>query len=87
MLDKNCKGFKVYPPNKFYAIPYWDWSWFFDSNHFDDVKRLTVNSSLIHVWNGFSSSVKISLNASNIAYLEFAKQYCPNVLSECTQYF
>ncbi|XP_066137627.1 lactosylceramide 4-alpha-galactosyltransferase-like [Euwallacea fornicatus] len=88
MVKKSsCEGFKVYPPSAFYAIPYWDWKWFFEPQYLEVVEKMTVNSSLIHVWNGFSATTKIPIESTNVPYLEFAKKYCPNVLKQCDKYF
>ncbi|CAG9767261.1 unnamed protein product [Ceutorhynchus assimilis] len=87
MVGKTCQGFKIYPPDEFYAIPYWNWKLFFEPEALDSVMELTNSSHLIHVWNKFSITTKIPLNVKGVPYLEQAKQYCPHIIRQCDKYF
>ena len=86
MVNRQCKGFRVYPHNEFYAVPWWNWNWFFDEKYLNSVKEQTNTSHIIHVWNKFSVDTPIALD-TNVPYLNFAKQYCPNVVKQCDYYF
>ncbi|CAH0564859.1 unnamed protein product [Brassicogethes aeneus] len=86
MLKKDCQGFHVFPPESFYAIPWWNWTMFIEEKSLKEVERLTKKSYMIHVWNKFSSKMKISLN-SKVPYLMYANKYCPKVISQCDSYF
>ncbi|ENN76908.1 lactosylceramide 4-alpha-galactosyltransferase isoform X2 [Dendroctonus ponderosae] len=87
LVNKTCKGFKIYPPNRFYSIPWWNWKYFFQEEFLDFVKKQTADSYLIHVWNKFSTDTNISLHYENVPYLNFAKLYCPAVVAQCDRYF
>ncbi|XP_050298941.1 lactosylceramide 4-alpha-galactosyltransferase-like [Anthonomus grandis grandis] len=87
MRNRTCKGFKIYPPSEFYSIPWWNWKWFFDPLQMDAINHATANSHIIHVWNKFSTTVKIPINSLGVPYLEFAKKYCPSIIKQCDQYF
>lgn len=86
MVKKHCKGFKVYPTDKFYAIPWWKWRMYFDETLTDHVFNWSVNSYAIHVWNKHSARLKVPIS-SKMPYLLYAKQYCPKVVQECHEYF
>ncbi|XP_030763086.1 lactosylceramide 4-alpha-galactosyltransferase-like [Sitophilus oryzae] len=86
MSGKNCQDFKIYPVNEFYAVPWWNWKWFFDKKHMEQVVSCTNISHIIHVWNKFSISRKIPVN-SDVPYLRYAKKYCPNIVRECDDFF
>lgn len=87
LVNKTCKGFKIYPPNRFYSIPWWNWRYFFQEEFLDLVKEQTADSYIIHVWNKFSINTNISLHNENVPYLNFAKLYCPAVVAQCDRYF
>lgn len=86
MKRERCGGFKVYPPNAFYAIPWPKWSWFFDPKLTNKTLELTKDSIVIHVWNKHSINKKVKVG-SNVAYGLIADTYCPNVYRSCGEYF
>ncbi|KAG5876026.1 hypothetical protein JTB14_009815 [Gonioctena quinquepunctata] len=86
MIKKDCLGFKVYPTDRFYAVPWWKWKMFFDSNVTDTVLKLTENSYAIHVWNKHSVNTKIPLT-SDVSYISHARTFCPKVVEECDEFF
>lgn len=86
MLKKDCKGFKVYPPEVFYPVEWWNWKMYFDSKYNKKMLNITRNSYVIHVWNKHSVNTKIKIN-SEVPYSIFAKKYCPKVFAECDEYF
>lgn len=86
MINKYCKEFKVYPREKFYAIPWQNWSMFFNEADTEKVNELTKNSYVIHVWNKHSVGNRIPLK-STVPYTLFAEKYCPKVYRQCDIYF
>ncbi|XP_031353901.1 lactosylceramide 4-alpha-galactosyltransferase-like isoform X2 [Photinus pyralis] len=86
MLKKDCRGFKVYPPEAFYPVEWWNWKMYFDSKYNEKMLNITRNSYVIHVWNKHSVNTKIKIN-SEVPYSIFAKKYCPKVFAECEEYF
>ncbi|KAJ8929795.1 hypothetical protein NQ314_017392 [Rhamnusium bicolor] len=86
MLNKDCRGFTVYPRDKFYAIPWWNWTMYFDESSTGTVFNLSKDSYIIHVWNKQSERSRIPLS-SEVPYLLYAKKYCPKVVEECDEYF
>lgn len=84
MTRERCSGFKVYPPNEFYAVSWSDWRMFFDSNSTDITLALVKDSLAVHVWNRFTEYEKIDKNA---AYGILAKKNCPNVYVMSGDYF
>ncbi|XP_023016806.1 lactosylceramide 4-alpha-galactosyltransferase isoform X3 [Leptinotarsa decemlineata] len=86
MIKKDCQGFKVYPRESFYAVPWTKWKMFFDENSTGAVNKLTKKSYAIHVWNKHSASTKISLT-SNVSYILNARKFCPKVVQECDDFF
>ncbi|KAJ8923153.1 hypothetical protein NQ315_001707 [Exocentrus adspersus] len=86
MVHKDCQGFTVYPPDKFYAVPWWNWTMYFDESSTKAVSSLSKNSFIIHVWNKHSERTKIPVT-TQAPYLLYAKQYCPKVVQECHEYF
>ncbi|KAJ8957432.1 hypothetical protein NQ318_004912 [Aromia moschata] len=86
MSGKDCRGFMVYPPEKFYAIPWWNWTMFFNEASTDAVFRLSKDSHIIHVWNKHSRHIDISIT-SRLPYLLYAKKFCPKVIEQCDDFF
>ncbi|KAF5285510.1 hypothetical protein FQR65_LT13207 [Abscondita terminalis] len=86
MLSKDCQGFKVYPPESFYPIPWTKWHMYFDSAYNKEIYNFTRNSYAIHVWNKHSVSTKIKVD-TDVPYSLFAKQFCPKVFAECKESF
>ncbi|CAH1115992.1 unnamed protein product [Phaedon cochleariae] len=86
MINKDCQGFTVYPPDRFYAVPWWNWTMYFNEENKEAVINLSNNSYAIHVWNKHSVDTKIPLT-SNVPYLYFARKYCPKVVEECDEFF
>ncbi|RZC37848.1 Gb3 synth and/or Gly transf sug domain containing protein, partial [Asbolus verrucosus] len=86
MLTEECQGFKVYPTEAFYAIPWWNWTMYFDEGSTEDVLSRSRSSYVIHVWNKHSVHNKIPIGA-RAPYLLFAQKYCPKVFEECDEFF
>ncbi|KAK4873856.1 hypothetical protein RN001_013216 [Aquatica leii] len=86
MLTKDCQGFKVYPPESFYPVPWRDWHMYFDSKNNYKMCNITKNSYAIHVWNKHSVNTKIKVD-TEVPYTLFAKEFCPKVFAECKESF
>lgn len=86
MAGKECKGFTVYPTDKFYAVPWWKWRMYFDEGSTENVFNLSANSYVVHVWNKHSEQSKVPIS-SQTSYLLYAKRHCPKVIQECHEYF
>lgn len=63
MTRANCKGFKVYSREYFYAINYNVIRYFFEEKYLDQCISRTNNSILIHVWNKLTSSIPMKVGA------------------------
>ncbi|KAL1497875.1 hypothetical protein ABEB36_008761 [Hypothenemus hampei] len=87
MVNKTCDGYTIYPPESFYVIRWWEWERFFNPKYLEYVRNVSSKSYIIHVWNKFSSSTRIPINAEDIPYLEFAKEFCPNIVKQCDVFF
>ncbi|XP_072391096.1 lactosylceramide 4-alpha-galactosyltransferase-like [Diabrotica undecimpunctata] len=86
MVNKDCGGFKAYPPNSFYPVPWQNWKMYFDENSTEAVVNLAKDSIAIHVWNKHSEQTKLPLS-SDAPYIHFAKKYCPKVIAAIDEYF
>ncbi|KAJ8979415.1 hypothetical protein NQ317_015847 [Molorchus minor] len=88
MSHRDCQGFSVYPQEKFYAIPWWNWTMYFDAAAADTVFKLSKNSQIIHVWNKHSEHIQIPLSSGTPApYLMYAKEFCPKTVEQCDEFF
>ncbi|EDS27462.1 lactosylceramide 4-alpha-galactosyltransferase [Culex quinquefasciatus] len=87
MTREKCGGqFVVLPPEQFFQVYYPQHSWFFEEKHTEEVMERMKGRILTHVWNRMTSDIKIRKD-SKVAYIELAKQYCPNVLKFCDTAF
>ncbi|XP_044759737.1 lactosylceramide 4-alpha-galactosyltransferase-like [Coccinella septempunctata] len=85
-MGKVCNGFKIFPPQTFYPIPWPSWEQYFREKSLSKVMNATLNSYVIHVWNKHSSSLHLPLDSKS-AYTMFAKKFCPKVYKECDAFF
>lgn len=76
----------VLPPEQFFQVYYPQHGWFFEEKHTEEVMERMKGRILTHVWNRMTSDIKIRKD-SKVAYIELAKQYCPNVLKFCDTTF
>uniref|UniRef100_T1GEV0 Alpha 1,4-glycosyltransferase domain-containing protein n=1 Tax=Megaselia scalaris TaxID=36166 RepID=T1GEV0_MEGSC len=74
MTFEKCHGFQVFPTNIFYAVPYWNWNFFFEKAFLNKSMSLTKDSLLIHVWNKLSSKSKVKVG-SEVAYGVYVKSF------------
>lgn len=86
MTPENCLGFKVYPPNGFYAVPWPMWSMFFDVDKYNKTMEMTKDSIAIHVWNKHSKQRKLKVG-TKAAYGVIAEKNCPKVYLSTNDYF
>lgn len=86
MTREHCRGFKVYPPSGFYAIPWQNWHWFFDLNLSERALDMTKDSIAIHVWNKHSFKERVKVG-SRVAYGIVAEKHCPRVYLSAGKYF
>nr|CAI5858347.1 unnamed protein product [Callosobruchus analis] len=86
MITKDCQGFQVYPPDRFYAVPWTKWHMYFDENATRTVFNMSKNSYIIHVWNKHSQVEELPLD-SEAAYMVYAKKFCPRVVAQCREGF
>lgn len=87
MMPENCWGFKVFPPNEFYAIKWSLWAHFFNANYTAETLAATQNSTAIHVWNKFSHGQQIKKATPQTAYEVIAEKNCPKVFKASGDYF
>ncbi|XP_005185262.1 lactosylceramide 4-alpha-galactosyltransferase [Musca domestica] len=83
---KRCMGFRVFPIEAFYAIPWPEWSNFFESNLLEETMTRLKNSYVAHVWNKHSTKRQIKTD-SNCAYSVLARTHCPRVFKAAGEYF
>lgn len=86
MVRERCRGFKVYPPSGFYAVPWQNWRWFFDQHLAERTLNLTKDSIVIHVWNKHSINRRVRVG-SHVAYGLAAEKNCPKVYAASGMYF
>lgn len=86
MTQDECLGFKVYPPNGFYAVPWPKWEMFFDPKKLNETLNMTKDSIVIHVWNKHSIKRKLKVG-TKAAYGLAAEMNCPLVYRSCGDYF
>lgn len=86
MTRNRCTGFKVFPIEAFYAIPWPKWEHFFDPSFTESVLNRTKNSIAVHIWNRHSTGKVINVG-SKAAYAEFAEKHCPKVYKASGTYF
>lgn len=86
MTEEKCSGFKVYPPNVFYAVHWKFWEYFFEERFFSECILKTNDSFAIHVWNTFSVSKKFNVHTKN-CYGFYAQNYCPTVFGSLEETF
>ncbi|XP_013100115.1 lactosylceramide 4-alpha-galactosyltransferase [Stomoxys calcitrans] len=84
---KRCMGFKVFPIEAFYAIPWMEWSHFFEAEMLDKTMARMKNSFVAHVWNKHSIKRQIQTDAKPCAYSVLAKKHCPRVYKAAGEYF
>lgn len=78
--DANCKNFKVFPPESFGPIPWYQWEMFFDSSRLQFVRAIIKDSMAVHFWNKMSKKQLVKVT-SNQPYADIASKYCPIVFS------
>lgn len=86
MTQENCLGFKVYPPNAFYAVPWPKWKLFFDADSLNKTLNMTKDSIAIHVWNKHSIKQKLKVG-TKAAYGIIASKNCPRVYDAAGEFF
>lgn len=86
MTPEKCSGFQVYPPRKFYPIPWWNWELYFDTDKFNKTIDMIKDSIIIHLWNKLSKNRKLKVNTKAV-YGVVADMYCPKVYRSCGEYF
>lgn len=86
MIRDRCYGFHVYPPDGVYAIPWRKFKMFFDETHADETLSKLENSFIAHLWNKHSHKIKLKVG-SKAAYAKLAETHCPQVYSNCGEYF
>lgn len=84
MTIENCRDFKVYRPEMFYAIPYTELGYFFEVKLLNQCVSRTQNSLLIHTWNKLSSSKKVGARS---CYGFYAAKFCPKSYFSSGEYF
>ena len=50
MTPEKCRGFKVFPPEEFYAVNWDNWQYFINPRFTGTVLKKTARSSVIHLW-------------------------------------
>lgn len=87
MTPEKCRGFKVFPPEEFYAINYDEWHHFINVSFTDSVMKATENSSVIHLWNHFWRNKIIKKSKSKTPYEAIAEKNCPKIFTASGDHF
>ncbi|XP_063915919.1 lactosylceramide 4-alpha-galactosyltransferase-like isoform X2 [Zophobas morio] len=86
-IGRDCAGgFKIYPSEAFYPVPWYNWTMYFMEEYVRDVEVMTEDSFVVHVWNKLSFERKVPVGAK-VPYVLFAQKFCPKVYQECERYF
>lgn len=86
MIRDRCYGFHVYPPAGVYAIPWRKYKMFFDEKQSEETLAKLEDSFIAHLWNKHSHKVELKVG-STAAYAKLAETHCPQVYSNCGNYF
>lgn len=87
MTPEKCRGFRVFPPEEFYAINYDEWSQFLNEQFTKWVLKATENSSVIHLWNHNWRDKIIIKSKTKTAYESIGEKNCPKVFTASGDYF
>ena len=79
MNKSKCYGFSVLPIEDCYSIPWVEHQKFFKEQYLNEAMARLNDSLIAHVWNKHSETTPL-LSTSNVAYIQLAKEFCPNVL-------
>lgn len=83
---KRCLGFRVFPIEAFYAIPWLEWDHFFEPHLLEQTMTRLKNSFVAHVWNKHSVKRQIKTD-SQCAYSVLAQTHCPRVYKAAGEFF
>lgn len=80
MTKEQCKGFTVYPKNKFYSFDYSKWRMAFDKTEkeVEEFMNLIDDQYIVHFSDYLSYELDVEINGGS-GYDKLAKIYCPNV--------
>lgn len=78
VVDRDqCRGAKVYPPDRFYPLFGWESLEFFNPNATQYVLNKIQNIMGFHFWNSHSKEIRNIRMGNGAAYDLIAKEYCP----------
>lgn len=77
MTPEKCRGFRVFPPNEFYAVNWDTWYQLFDVRYTNRVLRATKNSSAVHLWTHAWRNAIIMKSIPKTAHEIIAEKNCP----------
>ncbi|XP_067636314.1 lactosylceramide 4-alpha-galactosyltransferase-like [Eurosta solidaginis] len=87
MMDPDrCMGFRVMPPNAFYAVHWLHWEHFFDPQYCNETLNKLRDSYIAHVWNKLSKQRRFKVG-EKAAYGIIAEKHCPKVYAASGEYF
>ncbi|XP_031639230.1 lactosylceramide 4-alpha-galactosyltransferase-like [Contarinia nasturtii] len=82
---RTCNGLELKSKENFHPIPWGDYMMYFDVGKLNETLELSMNSTIIHVWNDRSSHIWNKVGTNN-AYQVIAAKNCPSVY-ESSEYF
>lgn len=84
MNEDNCDGFRVYPPQKFYPLPYAAWTYYFINSSIvpAEMQKLVNEATVIHVWNYLSKDRRLVPRDDSIYTLQ-GFEHCPDTFQCC----
>lgn len=82
VLDKNCRGVQLYPPNRFYPLWGPESLNFFNSTLTKTVLNQSADMMGFHFWNSESRKIEGITMGNGAAYDLIAKEYCPQIYNE-----
>jgi len=83
---ENCQGFHVLPWNYCAPVTWTEWSKLFDEATAEEVMLTSQDSIVVHFWNNLTKNRRLSLT-STAAYMQMAKEFCPQSVELCDKYF
>lgn len=87
-----CGNFTVFPREKCYPYPYWDFRIIYENDYKEYVleKLNTSGSYFIHIWNSMqkfnNTHFELTFDSQS-AYMHLAKIYCPKTYETLIKYF
>lgn len=84
--QEHCEGFKLYPPDTFYAINYRDRYLLLDERYLDEAMIRVSDSVGVHTWDSLTRDITLKKYGKS-AMVMLAKKFCPLTYEAIADYF